>query len=78
MHELVGIAKDVAAEQRAFLDRFNAAWHHYAAKNFAVALTDFAKCAGDHTAELYRERCTQLIAEPPGDDWSPALEMTDK
>ncbi len=81
VHELVATAKDVTAEQRAFLDRFNAAWNHYAAKNFAVALTDFAKCAelrADHTAELYRERCKQLLAAPPGDGWSPAIEMTDK
>ncbi len=82
VHELVATAKDVTPEQRAFIDRFNAAWNHYAARNFAVALTDFSKCAelqpGDHTTELYRERCHALLSAPPGDDWSPALEMTDK
>ncbi len=82
VHELVATAKDVTAEQRAFLDRFNAAWNHYAAKNFAVAFADFAKCAdlrpGDRTTEIYRERCKRLLGEPPGKDWVPALEMSDK
>jgi hypothetical protein len=82
VHELVATAADVTTADRAFIDAFERAWRLYAARDFTAALVAFEAClvtrADDHTTQLYRERCQELIAAPPGDNWSPAIEMTDK
>jgi adenylate cyclase len=82
VHELVGFAKSLPAADRTWIDRFEAALALHDKRDFKAALAEFEACLAerpdDKTTKLYLERCKELIATPPGDDWSPQLEMHEK
>jgi class 3 adenylate cyclase len=82
VHELVGLRATLSVADRAFIDRFEHALELHDARDFAAALAGFEAClaerTGDKTTALYVERCRALIVSPPGDGWTPALEMHEK
>jgi adenylate cyclase len=82
VHELIATVEDATDDDRAFVAQFEGALTRYRERDFAGALAAFEACLAtrtdDKASALYIERCRELVAEPPGDGWTPALTMTDK
>jgi hypothetical protein len=82
VHELVGYKAKLEPADRAFIERFEAALALHDKRDFSGALAAFEACLADRpddkTTKMYRQRCAELVAAPPGDDWTPELEMHEK
>ncbi|RMF79734.1 MAG: CHASE2 domain-containing protein, partial [Planctomycetota bacterium] len=82
VYELLGRREEVDAGSLEYAERFGTAVALFARREFAAALEEFEACAAQHpddsAAELYIRATRQLLASPPGDDWSGAIELTEK
>jgi len=67
--------------QKAYV-AFTEAVELYAQMEFAAAAAAMegflAACPGDKPAALYLDLCRRHMDEPPGDDWDPAIHLTEK
>lgn len=70
------------AKTASWLDRHEAGWKHYRAREFRQALESFEACAAagldDACLRLMLERCRKLDANPPDDRWEPVTQMDGK
>ena len=61
---------------------FKEAQQHYRTQNWVKAMHSFETVLsmnpGDQLSNMYIERCLQLQAQPPGDDWNGVWELTSK
>jgi len=77
--ELVARKGEVSAPQEQVVRAFHAALGCFYRRDFAAAEQKFAVLAEtDEAAALYRRRCAQLIAKPPGLGWSPTYALETK
>lgn len=70
------------AKMTAVLENYNTGLELYKAKKFVEAKSFFQKALEsipeDGPSKLYVERCDQLIATPPPDNWDGVFTMTTK
>lgn len=82
VYELVGEKDGIPPERREFLQRFSAAVGLYFAKEWAEGARRFEELLRqvpeDRPAQLYLERCRQLVANPPGGEWGGVTVMREK
>jgi adenylate cyclase len=82
VHELVGLAAELADADRAFLVAWEAAMEAWRARRVADAAERFAALAGerpdDPLAVLWRERTRSHLAAPPPADWDGIFELHEK
>lgn len=76
--ELVCREADAAAGDREYAEAFGAALNCFSRRAFTEARTCFETCLAerpsDAAAEAYARECRRLEAEPPTEDWQPALD----
>ena len=84
VHELMATTAEAAEqpELAALARRFAEGFNAYQQRRFAEALQLFQALASQHPddkpCQIYVERCQQLVAEPPGPDWSPETQLLSK
>jgi class 3 adenylate cyclase len=70
------------SEASVFCELFKQANTHFREQDFANALAVLdifqARWPHDQPAHLLRSRCMELLAKPPGPDWSPVTHLTEK
>jgi len=75
VHELLAMADGADAAAFAWVIDYEAGIDAYGRRDFRGALQLFeaveaARSGGDAPSSIFIERCRQLIATPPGPDWS--------
>jgi len=79
---VLGLAEEASDPQRRACETFAAALALYERRAFAEAAERFeavlADMPDDTPAEQCRDLCRRLAAEPPGPDWTGAIELTEK
>ena len=82
IYELLGRAGEVPEEERAYADLFGEAVTQFQQRHWSEALKVLADCRKqrphDLAAQRYAEATAQLHTDPPGDDWTGAIELTEK
>ena len=77
--ELLGFEAGQSSESRALRGSFADALARYHERQFADASERFAAilatAPGDGPARFFARRCAELLAAPPGDDWSPTVHI---
>lgn len=72
----------ISKEKMDMLAIYNRALDLYRNKNFQEAKSLFAKCMelvpGDKPSQLYVERCSEFIQNPPPADWDGVYRMMTK
>ena len=80
--EILGPKDRLSDAQRALLDGFAKALAAYRSRRWNEASTGLAELLQDWPEDgpcrFYRQRCDQLQAQPPGDDWDATIVVTDK
>lgn len=80
--ELRGLDADASAQDRALCAAFADGWQLYADRQWSAAASSFSQLLqqwpDDGPARFYLQRCTQLLADPPGGPWSPVVTMGSK
>ncbi len=80
--ELLGHAGQVSPEELEYAARFAAAIRLFHQQRWPEALSCFQECLrrrpGDLAAQRYAQACTLYLANPPGPEWSGALELAEK
>ena len=76
------LGREIAANVRSRLDRWQEALAYYRARDFAAAHDHFADLGQQDVSTtlytLFATRCRVYIAAPPADDWDGATNMTEK
>ncbi|UCG34247.1 MAG: CHASE2 domain-containing protein [Phycisphaerales bacterium] len=82
VYELLGPAGQVAEQHRKHAEAFEQAVEDFENREFAAARSGFEHCRAlrpdDVCAERYLQMIAELKAHPPGDDWLPVIELTQK
>ena len=77
--ELLGFEAEQSGESRALRESFADALERYHQREWAAAgerfATVLAAAPGDGPARFFSGRCAELLATPPGGDWSPTLHI---
>jgi adenylate cyclase len=75
--ELLGVEAEQSSERRALRASFAEALARYHDRQWADAAARFAAvlaaAPGDGPARFFARRCAELLATPPGEDWSPTV-----
>lgn len=78
VYELVGRKSQTSEEDQNYASAFGAAIASFSQRDFVAAQRQFEQCLlrrpVDAAAEIYVRECARWIAQPPGDDWQPALD----
>lgn len=80
--ELRGLDAAATPDDKRLCAQFEAALTHYAARRFDAAVAAFgavlADWPADGPARYYRDRCSDLLAKPPGPKWRAAITVATK
>jgi adenylate cyclase len=78
VYELLGLKGEVDPETLKKAKAFEAAIALYRGRRFAEAIEGFARLSPDKAAKMYEERCRELLAAPPPEDWDGSFALTEK
>jgi adenylate cyclase len=82
IHELLGLSGAVADEAVRYAERFAEAVSAFQRRTWSESLAAFEACLhqrpDDLAARQYVEAIRRYVATPPADDWTGALELTEK
>ncbi|MGB2926590.1 MAG: adenylate/guanylate cyclase domain-containing protein, partial [Limnothrix sp.] len=83
IYELVALASDsITPKQEQVIELYEGARKHYVNREFARALTQFARVLEishhDKAAKLHMQRCQYFFAHPPDENWDSVRTMTSK
>ena len=83
VHELLAMAEGADLAAFAWVKDYEAGIAAYGRRDFDGALKLFeavnaARPGGDAPSRIFIERCRELIATPPGPDWSPIAVQMEK
>jgi adenylate cyclase len=82
VREIIGKAADVEPQRVEALREFEAALELYEQRQFARAAEILAAVAdsmpADGPSRVYLDLARRFASEPPGDDWQPVVELTEK
>lgn len=82
IYELLGREGDVPAESREYAERFGTAVACFTQRDWSRARTRFEQCLSERDDDLaarqYLAAIERFMAAAPGDDWTGALELTEK
>lgn len=80
LHQVIGLARDVAADEVAFIANYETAFAAYVARDFDRARDMFRECAVerplDAATAILLQRLDMIELDPPEDDWSGAWLLT--
>jgi adenylate cyclase len=83
IYELLALAGQGAAERFAWVKDYESGLVAYRARRWdeaahLFAAVNAARDGGDRPSQIFIERCRELLANPPGPDWTPVAVLMEK